>query len=126
MEEVVMSLRRYIGLAGILAILGGFPYIFFPVQAIGFFGLVTDDPGIIMTRFFGAAFLSFGVVLWFVRDAIDPDEHKFILTPLMICGLISALVALTGMLSGLLNNWGWLVLALNAGIGLGFGYFYRQ
>lgn len=121
-----MSLRRYLGLAGILTILGGFPFVFFPVEAIGFYGLKTDHAGILITRYFGAAFVSVGVLLWFVRDAIDPDEHRFILFPLMLCGLIGALISLIGQLSGLMNGWGWVAVGLFAGIGLGFGLYSRR
>lgn len=121
-----MNLKQFLGLASGFAILGGLPFLLIPAQANGLFGLFTDEAGLLITRYFGGAFISFGILLWFVRDAIDADEQRSIFVPLMLCGFLGAGIALVGQLSGLVNAWGWLVIAIFAGIGLGFGWYSRK
>lgn len=121
-----MDVRKFLGLTGVLAILGGLPFLLIPEQANALFGLVTDDAGTLITRYFGGSFMSFGILIWFVRDAIDADEHRTIFVPMMICGFLGAGVGLIGQLSGLANAWGWLPVVLFSVIGLGFGWYSRK
>ena len=121
-----MKLSTFLGVTGAFAILGGLPFLLFPESSIALFGLSTDPAGLLLTRYFGGAFFSFGVLVWYVRAAIDPDEHRHILVPLIICSIAGAVIALVGQFSGLLNALGWVPVLLFILFALGLGYYSRR
>jgi hypothetical protein len=116
-----IKLKTILNIAGIAASIFGLIYLIFPVQAIAMFGLTTNDAGILITRYFGGSFLSFGLVLYFVKVAIDPDEHRAIVRPLFLVSVIGLIVALLGQFSGIVNGLGWLVVLGFAAFAVGFG-----
>lgn len=120
-----MKLHTFLGLTGLFAMLGGLPFLLFPESSIAVFGLSTDPAGLLLARYFGGAFFSFGILVWYVRPAIDPDEHRHILLPLMICSIAGAVIALVGQFSGLVNPLGWAVVVVFVLFSLGLGYFSR-
>ncbi len=117
-----MKINSLLFYTGILAMVVGLLFVVLPAGLLAVFGLVTDAAGILMARYFGGAFLAFGVVVWFVRSAIDEDEQRAILLPLVICGLIGAGITLFGQLSGGVNALGWLVTTVFLLFSLGYGW----
>jgi hypothetical protein len=117
-----MKLNNLLGYTGLLAMLAGLLFLFLPAAMMGIFGLATDEAGTLMARYFGGAFLAFGVVIWFIRPAIDEGEHRAILLPLVICGLIGAAITLFGQFSGGVNALGWIVMVVFVLFSAGYGW----
>ena len=121
-----MNLKTILSIAGIAAIVFGVVYLLFPAQAIGVFGLTTNEAGILITRYFGGTFLSFGLVVYFVKAAIDPGEHTAIVRPLFLVSVVGVVVSLLGQLGGIVNGLGWLVVLVFVAFSLGFGFLWLK
>jgi hypothetical protein len=75
-----------------------------------------------MTRFFGAAFIGIGLILWFCRNA-DWNTLKGITLSLCIADTVDFIVALLSQLFGNVNAIGWVNVVLWLVFALGLGYF---
>ena len=63
-----MSVRRYLTIAAIVAILYALAFLLVPVQASLFFSGFAEPRAVLYLRFCGAAVLAWGLIVWFARD----------------------------------------------------------
>ena len=116
-----MKLNSLMGLTGVGGILTGLVFMVLPEPALGIYGLSTDAIGLLITRYFGAAFFAFGLVIWFFRKVVDESEKETATLPLFFAALVGLLVSLGGQISGLVNPVGWAVVGVFAFFVLGYG-----
>jgi len=117
-----MKLSTFLILKSIVCIVFGIGFAAIPTLTGSVYEITLDADGLIMTRFFGAAFLGIGLILWLCKDA-DWNTLKGITLALFIADIIGFVVALTGQLSGNLNALGWINVALWLFFALGLGYY---
>ncbi len=76
-----------------------------------------------MTRFFGVALITVGLIVWFARMIADGVGRRAILLGGLIGDVIGFVVALQGQLNGLTNAVGWSTVLIYGVFALGFAYF---
>lgn len=117
-----MKLSTFLTAKAFVCIVFGIGFAVIPAAIGSIYDLTPDPDGIIMTRFFGAAFTGIGLILWFCRNA-DWNTLKGITLSLFIADTIGFIVALLGQLSGNVNAVGWLNVALWLIFVSGLGYY---
>jgi len=117
-----MKLSTFLMLKAIICIVFGIGFALAPTTVGSIYEITPDPDGLIMTRFFGAAFIGIGLILWFCRNT-DWNALKGITLSLCIADTIGFIVALLGQLSGNVNEVGWANVALWLIFALGLGYF---
>ena len=118
-----MRLRTLLLLGGVLGIGFGIGFLLAPGAVLAIYGAGTDAAGLLMARFFGAALVQVGFVLFLARDVSEaPARHGLVLGSLL--GSIAGLsVALSGQLAHLVNGLGWSTVAIYGLLLLGYGSF---
>ena len=121
-KEALMKLNTFLLVKAIICIVFGIGFAVVPTTVGSIYAITPDPDGLIMTRFFGAAFLGIGLILWFCRNA-DVNTLKGITLSLCIADTVGFIAALLGQLSGNVNTVGWVNVALWLIFALGLGYF---
>jgi hypothetical protein len=117
-----MKLSTFLLVKSIICIVFGIGFAVIPTAVGSIYEITPDPDGLIMTRFFGAAFIGIGLILWFCRNA-DWNTLKGIALSLCIADTVGFIAALLGQLSGNVNAVGWVNVALWLVFALGLGYF---
>jgi len=119
-----MRLATFLSIVGVVAILFGIGFLLAPAALLGQYGIVVADPHtIFMARFFGAALIELGVLVWIAREIVDPLGRRAIVLAGLIGNTAGFLVALTGQLNGAVNALGWSTVLIYALFAVGFAYF---
>jgi hypothetical protein len=118
-----MKLKNWMIAAGVICLVFGFGFVILPVTLLSFYGLSTEQGGILMTRLFGQAFIVVGLLLWLARNATEPATQQAFALALFVGNVIGFLISLLTQLSGIVNVLGWSTVALYLIFALGFGYF---
>ena len=63
-----MSVRLYLTIAAIVAILYALAFLIIPIQASLFFSSFAEARAVLYLRFCGAAVLAWGLIVWFAKD----------------------------------------------------------
>jgi len=102
----------------------GIGFVGAPAALLSRYGIIVADPHtIFMSRFFGAALIELGILLWIAREIVDPVGRRAIVLAGLIGSVIGFLVALTGQLNGVVNALGWSTVLIYALFAIGFTYF---
>jgi len=117
-----MKLSTFLMVKAIICIVFGIGFAVIPTSVGSIYEITLDPDGVIMTRFFGAAFIGIGLILWHCRNA-DWNILKGITLSLCFADTIGFIVALLGQFSGNVNAVGWVNVALWLLFALGLGYF---
>lgn len=117
-----MKLSTFLMVKSIICIVFGIGFAVVPTTVGSIYAIIPDPDGLIMTRFFGAAFIGIGLILWHCKNA-DWNTLKGITLSLCIADTVGFIVALLGQLSGNVNAVGWVNVALWLVFALGLGYF---
>src|SRR5580704_3050694 len=67
-EGLSMSVRLYLTIAAVVAILYALAFLIIPVQASLFFSDFAEARAVLYLRFCGAGVLAWGLIVWFARD----------------------------------------------------------
>lgn len=118
-----MRLRSLLLLAGVIALGFGLAFLLAPRPMLGLYG-VAPDPGIVlMSRFFGAALVQLGMVLYLIRDVGDLRTQRGVVIGSFLGSVAGLVVALTGQFWGVVNQFGWSSVAIYGLLTLGYGSF---
>src|SRR4051812_24839343 len=116
-----MPLRTLLLMAGILGLVFGLGFLLVPRPMLSLYGVPTDPSVVLMARFFGAALVQVGLVLYLIRDVGDPRTQRGVVIGSFIGSLAGLVVALTGQFWGLVNQFGWSTVAIYALLTFGYG-----
>jgi hypothetical protein len=116
-----MPLRTLLLIAGILGLVFGLGFLLLPRPMLSLYGVPTDPSVVLMARFFGAALVQVGLVLYLIRDVGDPRTQRGVVIGSFIGSLAGLVVALTGQFWGLVNQFGWSTVAIYALLTFGYG-----
>jgi hypothetical protein len=118
-----MRLRTLLLLGGSLGLVFGLAFVLFPQATLRLYGVEPDPAIVLMSRFFGAALLQIGLVLFLIRDVGDPRTQRGVVLGSFIGSLAGFVVALTGQFWDVVNRLGWSTVAIYGFLMLGYGSF---
>ncbi len=116
-----MRLSTLLLIGGLLALVFGLGFLLVPRPMLTLYGVPTDPSVVLMARFFGAALVQVGLVLYLIRDVGDPRTQRGVVIGSFIGSVAGLVVALTGQFWGLVNQFGWSTVAIYALLTLGYG-----
>lgn len=116
-----MPLRTLLLMAGVLGLVFGLGFLLVPRAMLSLYAVHTDPSVVLMARFFGAALVQVGLVLYLIRDVGDPRTQRGVVIGSFIGSLAGLVVALTGQFWGLVNAFGWSTVAIYALLTFGYG-----
>lgn len=116
-----MPLRALLLIAGILALAFGLGFLLMPRPMLTLYGVATEPSVVLMARFFGAALVQLGLVLYLIRDVGDIRTQRGVVIGSFIGSVAGLVVALTGQFWGLVNELGWSTVAIYGLLTLGYG-----
>lgn len=118
-----MRLRTLLFIAGVLALFFGLGFLLIPRAVLPLYGVVAEPAVVLMSRFFGAALLQLGLVLYLIRDVGDPRTQRGVVIGSFLGALAGLVVALTAQFWGLVNSFGWSTVVIYGLFLLGFGSY---
>ena len=118
-----MRLRSLLLLAGVIALGFGLAFLFAPSPMLALYGVSADAGIVLMSRFFGAALVQLGMVLYLIRDVGDLRTQRGVVIGSFLGSVAGLVVALTGQFWGVVNQFGWSSVAIYGLLTLGYGSF---
>jgi hypothetical protein len=118
-----MRLRSLLLLAGVIALAFGLGFLFVPRVMLPLYGVAVDPGIVLMARFFGAALVQLGTVLYLIRDVGDLRTQRGVVIGSFLGSVAGLVVALTGQFWGVVNQFGWSTVAIYGLLTLGYGSF---
>lgn len=116
-----MRLSTLLLIGGLIALGFGLGFLLVPRPLLMLYGVPTDPSVVLMSRFFGAALVQVGLVLYLIRDVGDPRTQRGVVIGSFIGSVAGLVVALTGQFWGLINQLGWTTVAIYGFLTLGYG-----
>ena len=118
-----MRLRSLLLLAGVIALVFGLGFLLAPRVLLPLYGVAVDPGIVLMARFFGAALVQLGTVLYLIRDVGDLRTQRGVVIGSFLGSVAGLVVALTGQFWGVVNDLGWSTVAIYGLLTLGYGTF---
>lgn len=116
-----MRLRSLLLLAGVLALAFGLAFLVVPRPTLALYGLAANPEIVLVSRFFGAALIQLGMVLYLIRDVGDLRTQRGVVIGSFLGSVAGLVVALTGQFWGVVNGFGWSTVAIYGLLTLGYG-----
>lgn len=110
-----MSVRLYLTIAAVVAILYALAFLIIPIETSLFFSDFAEARAILYLRFCGASVLAWGLILWFARDFEEWRAVRGVLIGSIVGVAVNLIITIWATLGGWLNanSWGTaIVLAL--------------
>jgi hypothetical protein len=106
--------------AGILALVFGLGFLVAPAALLPLYGVATDPPIILMSRFFGVALAQLGLALYLIREVRDAAAVRALALAGVVGSICGIGVSLIGVQSGVTNALGWSTVAIYVLLALGY------
>jgi xanthine/uracil permease len=116
------NLKRFLAIAAVVTLLNGICYTLFPAALLPNYGIEPSSGAALGFRFLGAALLTFGLILWFIRQSHDWTAMRAVLIGATVGNVIGVIVSLWATLTGAMNGAGWLFVVTYAVLLLGYAY----
>ncbi|MFL5402416.1 MAG: hypothetical protein ACJ8BF_06320 [Gemmatimonadales bacterium] len=118
-----MRLRTLLFIGGVLALVFGLGFLLGPRAVLPLYGVSPEPAVVLMARFFGAALVQLGLVLYLIRDVGDPRTQRGVVIGSFLGSLAGLVVALTAQFWGLVNGLGWSTVAIYGLLLIGYGSY---
>lgn len=118
-----MRLRTLLLIAGVLGLVFGLGFLLAPRPLLSLYGVAADPTAVLMSRFFGAALVQLGLILYLIRDVPDLRTQRGVVLGSFLGSLAGLVVALTAQFWGLVNALGWSTVAIYGFLLIGYGSF---
>jgi hypothetical protein len=102
-----MSVKLYLTIAAVVAILYALAFLIIPVQASLFFSDFAEARSVLYLRFCGAAVLAWGLIVWFARDFREWYPLRSVLIGSVVGLAINLIINLVATMQGWLNANAW-------------------
>jgi hypothetical protein len=102
-----MSIRLYLTVAAVVAILYALAFLVTPVQASLFFSDFAEARSVLYLRFCGAAVMAWGLIVWFARDFRDWYSIRSVLIASVVGLAINIMINFVATMQGWLNGNAW-------------------
>ncbi len=117
-----MSVRIFIIILSLVALLFGVGFMLIPNQFAVIFGIEQTPATRMIAQFFGDALLAWGMVLWCVRD-LRGDALRAVLIATGVGDVPGVIIATMAVMSGVVNAMGWAAVLIYLLAALGSFYF---
>ncbi len=117
-----MKLKYLMIVNAVFCLVIGIPMLLVPAQLMSLFGLNLNPGGIMMTRLYAGALFGNFLVAWFSKKDTGSISLYAAVLYLFIYNGINFLVTLWATLEGIMENLGYMVVAVFFFFTLGFGY----
>jgi len=118
-----MSYKLLFILNAVVVLVLGIALVVVPGSTLSQFGVETRVPELHMARFFGAALVTLGLLLWFAKDAADEQVQKNMGMAMLIGSALALIVTILGVaMNGVIRSYGWIVIVVEVAFGLGYGF----
>ena len=103
-----MSVRLYLTIAAVVAILYALAFLIIPIETSLFFSDFAEARAILYLRFCGASVLAWGLILWFARDFDEWRAVRGVLIGTIVGVAVNLVITIWATLGGWLNanSWG--------------------
>jgi hypothetical protein len=118
-----MKLPTFLSIVAVVSILFGVGFVAAPAAVLAQYGIAPDPHTDFVARFFGAALIHVGLLVWLARHITDALGRGAIVLSGLVGMVIGFLIALNGQMNGLANALGWSTVVIYALFALGFAYF---
>ena len=102
-----MTIKTFLTINAIPAILYGLAFVLFPGPSSAIFGVASVPQVTLNLQFFGSALLALGVIFWLAKDFRDWEPVRGVLIGNVVADGVGLLVNLRGSLQGLTNALAW-------------------
>ena len=118
-----MGYRILVMINAFLVILFGLSLLFMPAMVLDQFGSEARVPELLLARFFGAALVTVGLVLWFAKDVADVGMQKNLGLALLVVAILVLIVTVIGIspASGVIRSNRWVAMLAPALFAVGYG-----
>ena len=120
MENV--KLKRFLALAAIITLINGVSYTLVPGALLPNYGLQPAPAAVLGFRLFGAALLTFGLILWLQRDSREWTALRGLLIGASVGNIAGLIVSAWATVKGVMNGAGWLFVFTYGILLLGYLY----
>jgi len=115
-----MTYKTVTATAAILSFFNGVLFLLAPVFSLSLLGRDTNLTGIMNTRNFGACALGLAVIAWLAKDVQYSEVRRLVSYGMLITLGILVVIDLNGLISGAMNQLGWLLFGADLILSLGF------
>src|SRR5450759_3432343 len=115
-----MTYKTVTATAAILSFFNGVLFLLAPVFSLSLLGRDTNLTGIMNTRNFGACALGLAVIAWLAKDVQYSEVRRLVSYGMLITLGILVVSDLNGLISGAMNQLGWLLFGADLILSLGF------
>src|SRR6516162_8904998 len=116
------KLKRFLALAAIITLINGVSYTLIPGKLLPNYSLAPTASAELGFRLFGAALLTFGLILWFLRDSREWVAIRGLLIGASVGNIVGLIVSARATLAGVMNGAGWLFVLTYGLLLLGYAY----
>jgi hypothetical protein len=103
--------KRFLAIAAIVTLFNGVLYTLASDLALPTYNLTPTPAAVLGFRLFGAALLTFGLILWFLRESREWIAIRGLLIGASVGNIVGLIVAAQATISGVMNGSGWLFVA---------------
>jgi hypothetical protein len=118
-----MKLRNLFIVNIFIAIFFGGTCTFLPRFVFSLYGIVPDEASIWLSRLAGGSILAFATLMWFGIKTASAESRRAIAIALLVQDTVGFFASLIFQLTGKVNAFGWLSLALYGALTLAYAYF---
>jgi FtsH-binding integral membrane protein len=122
-KENTMGYKVLFVLNALILVVFGAALLFVPEMALDQFQsqqrLNTEVP---YARFVGSAFITLGLLFWFVQASSDMNLHKNISVVGLVGSVLAVVVTIIGINKGLINANSWVPIVVEVVFGLGYAF----
>jgi hypothetical protein len=115
-----MKYKTITSIAAILTVINASFFLIAPVFSLSLLGRETNLTGIMNTRISGACALGLGVITWLAKDIEYPEVRRLVSYGMLTTLCILVVIDFNGIMTGAINNVGWLIFLADLFLSLGF------
>jgi hypothetical protein len=118
-----MKLRNLLVLNGVVLVLFALGLLLMPTALLDLFGFGSSSAAKLLGQLVGVELMANGLVSAFAMDVREHGTRRALTLSFFIADGIGFIVSVGGVLSGAVNELGWVITVVYLLLALGFGYF---
>jgi hypothetical protein len=116
-----MKLHSLLIITSALAAVFGIAFLLAPSLLFSLYGIAATSSLTYLGQLFGVDMLTFALLAWLARNASDSDARKAIVVALFVGFGGGSIIALMGLVKGVVNAFGWFTVVSYLFLAIGFG-----
>ena len=116
------KLKQFLAIAGVVTLINGVGYTLVPGALLPNYAIQPTPGTLLGFRLFGAALLTFGLILFLLRDSREWTALRGLLIGASVGNIAGIIVSAWATVAGVMNGAGWLFVATYGVLLLGYAY----